>query len=265
MFRLTDVVKHLLILNVLVFIADQVIGLDFFALYYPTSPNFQPFQVVTHFFMHSSTDLHHLIFNMFALFMFGRFLEELWGPKRFLIFYIVCALGGAFLHTAAHYYEIYSLQQAVMTFQSAPSHGAYFNFFNNYDELRSMFNQYGENQYREIAQNLKNNAPDAVQMSRAFIQNLATSRIEMLSNVPMLGASGAIFGLLLGFGLMFPEMEFFPIPLKAKFFVPLLMIYELGMGINAVSGDNVAHFAHIGGALFGMILLLFWRKTGDLG
>jgi len=264
MFRLTDVVKHLLILNVLVFIADQVIGLDFFALYYPTSPNFQPFQVVTHFFMHSSTSLHHLIFNMFALFMFGRFLEELWGPKRFLIFYIFCALGGAFLHTAAHYYEIYSLQQAVMTFQSAPSHGAYFDFFNNNEVLRS-FTEYGQERYEEIAQGLKNNVPNAAQMSSGFIQNLADSYINTLSNIPMVGASGAIFGLLLGFGLMFPEMEFFPIPLKAKFFVPLLMIYELGMGINAVSGDNVAHFAHIGGALFGMILLLFWRKTGELG
>ena len=263
MFRLTDVVKHLLIINVLVFIADQIVGLDFLALYYPTSPNFQPFQVVSHFFMHG--DLTHLLFNMFSLFMFGRFLEEMWGPKKFLLFYIFCALGGAFLHTAANFYEIYSLEQAVMTFQAAPSHSAYFDFFNNHEEIKQIMTSYGTDQYKEIAEGLKNNLGEAPQMSSAFIQNLAQGYNQGIASIPMVGASGAIFGLLLGFGLMFPEMEFFPIPFKAKIFVPILMIVELGLGMNATAGDNIAHFAHIGGALFGMILLLLWRKTGDLG
>ncbi|MEM6318600.1 MAG: rhomboid family intramembrane serine protease [Bacteroidota bacterium] len=259
MFRISEVVKHLLIINVLVFIADQIIHLDFFALHYPTSPKFQPFQVVTHFFMHGN--LRHLIFNMFALVMFGRMLEDMWGPKKFLLFYLFCALGGAFLHTCAHFYEIQALQSAVSAYQANPTHGNYFNFFNSYEDLKGILTSYGQEQYREIALNLKENVPQAKEASIAFINSLANGYYEGIANIPMVGASGAIFGLLLAFGLLFPETEFFPIPLKAKYFVPLLMIYELAMGINPSGGDNVAHFAHLGGALFGILILFYWKKT----
>jgi membrane associated rhomboid family serine protease len=264
MLRITEVVKHLLIINVLIFLADQIVGLDHFALFYPTSPNFQPYQIVTHFFMHGN--LMHLFFNMFALVMFGSALEQLWGPKRFLFFYIFCALGGAVLHTLANYYQINALENAVSLYQAAPSHEAYFNFFNEHENLKKIFTDFGREQYRETALALKDGVDGAAQASALFIQQIADVYGQGIASVPVVGASGAIFGLLLGFGMLFPNMElmllFFPVPIKAKYFIPIMMGIELFLGVNQFSWDNIAHFAHLGGALFGFLLIWFWQKTG---
>ncbi|TVR79802.1 MAG: rhomboid family intramembrane serine protease [Saprospirales bacterium] len=222
MYRVTDVVKHLLLINIVVFIGtiflmgdpsglamNQLVGgqaTDFsgwarfqLAMFYPTSEFFRPFQIVTHMFMHAS--FGHLFFNMFALFMFGPPLEALWGPRRFLFFYFFTGFGAMLLHLFVKFLE--------MQFFGAP-----------------MF---------EI-------------------------------NIPMLGASGAIFGLLLGFGLMFPESKIMliipPIPIKAKYFVLIIAGLELFLGLSRMS-SGIAHFAHLGGALFGFFLIFYWRKFGS--
>lgn len=264
MLRITDVVKHLLIINVLVFIADQVIGLDSFALYYPTSPQFQPYQIVTHFFMHGN--LMHLFFNMFALVMFGSALEQLWGAQRFLFFYLFCALGAAALHTLFNYYQITSLDSAVAAYQAAPSHAAYFSFFDKYEHLKNILNPYGNKQFADIAVALKDGVAAASQQSSIFIRQVADAYNNAKIATPVVGASGAVFGLLLGFGMLFPNVElmliFLPIPIKAKYFIPILMAIELFLGVNQFSWDNIAHFAHLGGALFGFLLIWYWQKTG---
>jgi rhomboid family protein len=223
MLRLTDVVKNLLIINVLMYFGTLIIlgepredimlslinqpnpnnfmdwGRNILAMFYPTSGYFAPYQIITHMFMHGS--ISHLFFNMFAVFMFGPPLENLWGPKRFLFFYLITGFGALFLHLFVKYIEL---------------------------------NYMGAN--------------------------------PLSINVPVLGASGAVFGLLVGFGMNFPNTKlmllFPPIPMKAKYFVAGYAVLELFLGLgNFASG--VAHFAHVGGALFGLLLILYWRKYGS--
>ncbi|MFZ2900532.1 MAG: rhomboid family intramembrane serine protease [Saprospiraceae bacterium] len=217
MYRITDTVKHLLIINVLVFLGSMLLGspgedvmmslinersnlfADWgryrLAMFFPTSDYFHPYQIVTHMFMHA--DVGHLFFNMFGLFMFGPPLESVWGPKRFLSYYLITGFGALGLHLVATYMEIQMM---------------------------------GGSSY--------------------------------LVNVPMLGASGAIFGLLAGFGMLFPNatimLLFPPIPLKAKYFVLIYAVIELFLGVSNFTA-GVAHFAHVGGALFGVLLILYWR------
>ena len=264
MLRLTPVVKYLLIINVLLFIASQTIDLDALALYYPWSGSFRPFQIVTHFFMHGG--IAHLFFNMFALVMFGSILESLWGPKRFLFFYIFCALGAAALHVLVNFYEVNAFNKAVAAYQANPSHQAYFDFFDKYENTKRLLNTHGEAQFKQIAIDLKNKTPDSKEASTRFIGDIAEAYFPYITP-RIVGASGAIFGLLLAFGMLFPNMElmliFLPIPIKAKYFIPILMAIELFLGVNQFSWDNIAHFAHLGGALFGLILILYWRKTGE--
>jgi membrane associated rhomboid family serine protease len=197
MMRMTDVVKNLLAINVLLFVVTQFLwpqGANLLALYYPTSPAFQPFQLVSHMFMHGN--IPHLLLNMLGLYMFGSSLEYLWGARKFLFFYLFCGFGAMLLHLFVLYLEV------------------------------------GTQVY----------------------------------NGSMVGASGAIFGLLAGYAMQFPNniisMIFPPISLKAKYFVPLFAALDLFMGLGNYS-TGVAHFAHLGGALFGFLLILYWRKFGS--
>ena len=204
--RITDVVKNLLIINVLLFFAVQVLTSlplrDLLVLYNPLSDPFKPFQLVTHMFMHG--DISHLFFNMFALYMFGTALEQVWGAKKFLFFYFFTGFGAMVFHFLIWYLEMY-------------------------------FNYGSHPQFSELIER----------------------------PVAVLGASGAVFGLLAGFGMLFPNTKLMllipPIPMKAKYFVILYAVAELFMGVtNTMTG--VAHFAHLGGAIFGVILILFWRN-----
>ncbi len=255
MLRITEVAKHLLIINILMFLAGFVFNTDLLALYYPGSENFRPFQLVTHFFMHAG--FMHIFFNMFALVMFGSALETLWGPQRFLFYYFACAVGAAALHMFVDYLTISSLQAEIDAFRSAPSYDTFWAFFNDVplDRLNP--------EYKEVVNNLSG----AIQEGSAALVPQATNAMEQYvdfkMNRPVVGASGAIFGLLLAFGMKFPNAElmliFFPVPVKAKYFIPILMLLELYLGVNNFSWDNIAHFAHLGGALMGLLLILLGR------
>ncbi len=227
------VVKNLIILNVLFYlatIAGEKFGIDLsrvLALYYPMAEYFQPYQFITHMFMHGS--LGHLFFNMFALWMFGRVLESVWGGKRFFIYYFVTGLGAAAFYTFVNWIEF-----AILKGKMSP-------------EQVQMVLENGQG----ILQNMQNYSDPAM------------GKMNLLLNVPVLGASGAVFGILLGFGMLFPNTQlmllFPPIPIKAKYFVILYGILELVLAFTQ-QGGNVAHFAHLGGMIFGYILIKTWNK-----
>ncbi|MDQ3073387.1 MAG: rhomboid family intramembrane serine protease [Bacteroidota bacterium] len=211
--------KNLLLLNTILYIGSLLIPemLDVLALYYPGSAHFQPYQIITHMFMHGS--FFHFLFNMYALWMFGTVVEQQWGPKKFLMYYFICGLGAAALHYGVMAYEFTGFEKDLV----AQGYGT--------DTVR-------------------------VQMDR-------------LKDLPrVIGASGAIYGLLAAFGFLFPNnmlmLLFPPIPIKAKYFVMILIAIDLYAGISSRQGDNVAHFAHIGGAIAGLIIMLFWRNRGTL-
>ena len=183
--------------------------LQMFGLYLPQSEHFQPYQLVTHLFFHDLTNFGHIFGNMFALWMFGMSLENLWGSKRFFIFYFVTGIGAALCHMGVNMYELYV-------------HG---------DKM-------------------------------VEIGNYAIRNADYLLQIPTVGASGAVFGLLLGFGMTFPEQRiyiYFLMPIKAKYFVAIYGLFELFSGFNNANSD-IAHFAHIGGMLFGYLLLRYWKS-----
>lgn len=265
MFRLTEVVKQLLIINVLFFIAKlafdadifDVINMESLALHCPSSEKFRPYQIATHFFMHADT--MHILFNMFALVMFGSTLEQIWGPKRFLIFYIVCAMGAALIHVLSINFDINTINGFIDTFKNSPEEG--YRALLDSRIYRGLSEKY-QSHLVEIGNALAENTTGAAKIAGAQLNHIKT----IYSNQGAVGASGAIFGLLVAFGMLFPNVEliliFFPVPIKAKYFIPILMVGTFFMGIHQFSWDNTAHFAHLGGALFGFLMVLFWKQTG---
>lgn len=226
---LPPVVKNLLIINIICFIGTLIFeqSVRMFGVYYPDSPFFKIWQVITYMFMHGN--LPHIFFNMFALFMFGPVLEQIFGSKRFLQFYLITGLGALALQIAVQAVEVYSV--AGTFFASDWLH---------FDMLKGMV--YG-------------NHPS--------LSNEGFNKLVSIYNTPMVGASGAIYGLLIAFGFLFPNtalyLIFIPVPVKAKYFIPILIVLELFLGVSRVAGTSVAHFAHVGGALFGYILIKLWR------
>jgi len=265
MFRLTEVVKQLLIINVLFFIAKMAYNADIFtvidmnslALFYPGSEYFRPYQIVTHFFMHGNT--MHILFNMFALVMFGSALEQIWGSRRFLVYYLVCALGAALVHVLSIYFDVSTIDGMINLFQTSPSEG--YSALLDSRMYRSL-PENGQAYLVEIGNALAENQKGAVAIAGEQLNQLK----GLYSNQSAVGASGAIYGLLVAFGMLFPNVElmllFFPVPIKAKYFIPILMVGEFFMGFRQFSWDNTAHFAHLGGALFGFLMVMYWKKTG---
>lgn len=263
MFRLTGVVRNLLILNVLFYLAYFIVSeniMDSLALRYPGSPDFRPWQLVTYFFMHSRADFGHILFNMLGLVIFGSMLEMVWGPKRFLAYYILCALGAAALHILIIYFELSGLNQAIATFQANPTGDTFWQFFKHIE-----FSNYIpglEEDVIKLGNLIYDNNTQYVPEALGLMQQLVT----LQAGIPMLGASGAIFGLLFAYGVKFPESELLifpiPFPVKAKYYIPFLIIGEFFFGVERVAGDNVAHFAHLGGALTGLILILLGKYFG---
>jgi membrane associated rhomboid family serine protease len=256
------VVKNLLIINGLCFLANIVVEARFnyslnesMGLYFPESSHFKPYQLITHVFMHGS--LMHLFFNMFSLWMFGNVLENYWGPKRFFIYYFVTAFGAAALLLGVNGYEIYSLKIAIANYALDPNIDAFVRLLDKDAALAksSIVNDF-INQWQTQPQN-----PQYTQSSL----EIADALLQRKLNVPTVGASGAVFGLLLAFGMLFPNTElmmlFIPVPIKAKYFVIGYGAIELYQGFANNPSDNVAHFAHLGGMLFGFILIKIWNKT----
>ncbi len=198
--------------------------------------------------MHGS--LAHIAFNMFALWMFGRILENVWGAQRFLIFYFICGVGAALCHLGVLTYEFIPFHQQLVQYQQHPNVSDFLRIANMYPIAGSLADV---NQFLHSWQL----QPDSVNYAVRSIEYLKTHMDE-----PTVGASGAIFGLLFAFGYLFPDTEmyiyFIPIPVKAKWIVAGYCLIELTQGIANSAGDNVAHFAHLGGALFAFILLRIW-------
>ena len=259
------VLKNLLIINILMYLLSMAIGAGLhidlgtkLGLYHFKSEHFQPYQIVTHMFMHGSVT--HLFMNMFMLWMFGRVLEQVWGGKRFLFFYFFTGIGAAALHLGVLHLEYISILKEVTAFQNTPSPDIFIKLVRESD---SFISQAGFRQLLEFADTWSLN-PDNIQLQGQAI-SFSDQLIQAKLNVPTVGASGAVFGVLLAFGMLFPNMPliliFFPFfPIKAKYMVMGMGALELIYGIS-MPGSNVAHFAHLGGMLFGFILIKYWNTN----
>ncbi|HNW73391.1 MAG: rhomboid family intramembrane serine protease [Bacteroidales bacterium] len=259
---LPPVVKNLLIINGLFFLAtisfQSAFGIDLenlLGLHYFQSELFLPYQYVTYMFLHANVS--HIFFNMFALWMFGYLLENVWGPKRFLTYYMITGIGAALVQTFVNWLDISSIQVAAEAYQNAPSIDAFIafvrNHYPNYYEAEGTILQFIQ------TWNLDKTNPAYLNQSVEYIGQL----IRMQMDVPTIGASGAVYGILLAFGMMFPNMLvfiYFLFPIKAKWIVILYGVIELVSGLSSNPNDNVAHFAHLGGMIFGFFLILYWRK-----
>ena len=219
------VVKNLLIINGLLFLATislNNLGIDLvkiFGLHQFQSNDFRPHQIITHLFMHGS--FTHLFFNMFALWMFGKILENIWGQKKFLIYYMITGIGAAAIHLIFCQHQIINISNQIPDLVNIAIEGKY---------------------------------NPSIPLSKKLTQLIIT---------PTVGASGAVFGLLLAFGMLFPNALlylYFAIPIKAKYFVIGYGLIELYAGISNNPADNVAHFAHLGGMIFGYFLIKYWKQ-----
>ena len=241
MMNMTPVVKQLLIINIIFFIGSQLVPVsyEYFAMFFPENPSFKAWQPITHMFMHGG--IMHIAFNMFALVSFGSALEHFWGGKKFLFFYISCGLGSALLHTGVNYYFF---QDTINTLTE--------NGFNKQEILQLLSEGKIDTRWQEL-------------VSVTQFQGFTSAYIGTV-----VGASGAIYGLLTAFAFMFPNAElalmFIPIPIKAKYFVPGILAVDLFLGIKGSSifgsgGTGIAHFAHVGGALTGFLIMWYWKKN----
>ncbi|CCG54045.1 Rhomboid family protein [Flavobacterium indicum GPTSA100-9 = DSM 17447] len=256
--NMTPVVKQLLIINVICYIMSQVVpnSYEHFSMYYFENPHFRIWQPITHMFMHSKESLLHIVFNMFALVSFGSVLEHFWGAKRFLIFYFVCGIGSALLHQGVAFYEIHS-QIIELT------NGA----FTNSDISTLLQTDIVEGNTLVLKPMIENNLELFNKLNETNFDGNAFLGAVSNAYIPAVGASGAIYGLLVAFAFMFPNAElammFIPVPIKAKYFVPILVAFDVFSGISGSSilgGANVAHFAHVGGAITGFILMWIWKN-----
>lgn len=238
--NITPIVKNLIIINVLCWLATLILPkvginlIELFGLHYWQASDFNLIQFVSYMFLHSPNSISHLLFNMFALFMFGQALEYTFGPKRFLIFYLFTGIGAGLIQELTWIWDLHAINE-------------------------------------EISAIAASGIPGGVQVSDTqiiySIDELFKWRNDVLFNRYItIGASGSVYGLLLAFGMIFPNQPmyilFIPFPIKAKYMVIGYGILELLMGVSNFSFDNVAHFAHLGGMIFGFILIMYWRKTG---
>lgn len=234
----TDAIKHLIIINVIVFVAPQFLQLDFtniLALHFPMNEHFGIWQYVTHMFMHGS--FAHILFNMYGLWAFGTPLERMWGKKKFIFFYFSAGIGAGLIYTLVNYYQ-----------------------FNTIYEL---FINAGLNK-ADVISILEKGSTAGFNFNEAISQT-QFNEIYSLYHTPAVGASGAIYGVLVAFGLYFKDAKmaliFFPVPIAAKYFIPVMILGDLFFGMTKYSVGNVAHFAHIGGALIGFLIAWYWKKN----
>ena len=242
--RMTETVKQLLIINIIFFIGSQFVANAYplFSLYYPENPNFRIWQPLTSMFMHAPMpNLMHIVFNMFALVSFGAALEHYWGTKKFIFFYISCGLGAALLHVGVNYFTFHHVLNLLVE---------------NGQDKAEILKILAEGKYDTNWQNI---------IPLSDFNSLMGSYLGTA-----VGASGAIYGLLTAFAFMFPNAElglmFIPIPIKAKYFVPGIIAIDLFLGFKGSSlfgagGTGIAHFAHVGGAITGFLMMWYWKKN----
>ncbi|MDG1729857.1 MAG: rhomboid family intramembrane serine protease [Algibacter sp.] len=241
MMRISDTVKHLIIINAIMFVGTLTIGngnsfYEWFAMYFPQNDVFKPWQIITHMFMHGGA--MHILFNMFALWMFGSPVEQVLGSKRFLFLYISAGLGAVLLQVGFYYFQ----------------------FMPGYNTL--------------LESGLSSESIKQMLSSNEVLAGVSKSQVTLLKdifpayNASMVGASGCIMGVMAAFGMMNPEaklmMIFLPIPIKAKYFIPGIIILDLISGITGqsfFSPSNTAYMAHVGGALTGFLIMWYWKKN----
>ena len=235
MFGMPPIVKNLIFLNIIMLLAYYAAGSVFaidlnriLGIYFIKSDHFRPFQIITHMFMHGG--FTHLFFNMFALYMFGQVLEQVWGPRRFFVYYIVTGLGAMLIHEAVIAFQYYRVMSVISP---------------------------------EQLQEVLDNGSAYLLQGKGYIDPLM-KELQAILYTPTVGASGAVFGVLLAFGVLFPNTQlmllFPPIPIRAKYFVMIYGGIELYLAVTQ-PGSSIAHAAHLGGMLFGYILIRIWRKT----
>lgn len=235
--RTPAIITQLLVINLIFFVGSQFsysISRDIFSLFYFENDKFLYSQLVTHMFMHGN--IMHLAFNMFALWMFGSTLVSIWGKNKFLFFYFSCGIGAAILQNYSNYVNVNSFmnilsdasfsQQQIVSILKTATYPTYMLDFISESEILSAYSDF---------------------------------------NTPMIGASGAIYGIVVAFSFMFPNTKlmllFPPVPVKAKYLVPGLIVVDLFFGLTSASIGSIAHFAHIGGAITGLLMMLYWKKS----
>ncbi|WPR74848.1 rhomboid family intramembrane serine protease [Algoriphagus sp. NG3] len=257
MFRnITPVVQNLLIINIGLLIVSGFIFpqlTDWFALYYIHSPYFKPFQFLTYMFMHA--DFWHLFGNMFGLLIFGPLLEQFLGPKKLLILWMVCGIGAGVLYSGYTAYRMNKLEAKVAVFQNNPDPDV----FNKLVlENRGFFKRSVFDFVDDYSRN-----PDDPNLIAQASQTL-NAILDAQANIPMVGASGALFGVLIAFAMLFPNTQLFllfpPMPVKAKYLVLFYSLYTIYNVLVNNPLDNVAHFAHLSGLVIGGVLVYFWKK-----
>ena len=233
------IIKHLIVLNVIMFIATMlqpVVMYPLFAMHFPENPMFRPWQIITHMFMHGG--MMHILFNMYALWAFGSPLVFHLGQKRFLWFYLLSGLGAIAFFTAIQYYQYNNLINDLVSLGL------------DKNEILALL-QTGKNEFFHIISSL----PSEIGVKLVKLRNIF--------HITMVGASGAIYGILVAFGIFYPNAKlmliFFPYPIAAKYFIPLLILSDVVLGITNYIHSPIAHFAHVGGALTGLFLMWLWR------
>ena len=237
--RITDTIKVLIIINVIFFAGTMLVGdriYQLFSLWFFQNDNFGIWQIVTHMFMHGS--FMHILFNMYALWAFGSPIEQMLGKNKFIFFYFSCGIGAAIIHSLVNYYHVESGYNALLEAGMNPGN------------------------IQQLLETGQYNTSILGTVSKDTLESMFTAY-----NTPAVGASGAIYGVLVAFGMLFPNVELFllfvPVPIKAKIFIPILIAIDLFSGVTGYSlfGGGIAHFAHVGGALFGFIMMWYWKKN----
>ena len=236
--RLTEAIKHLIIINVILFVAPQLLKMDLtnvLALHFPQNEHFGVWQYITHMFMHGS--FPHILFNMYALWAFGTPLEQIWVRNKFLFFYFSAGLGAGLIYTFVNYYQ-----------------------FNGFYEILTQNGLSVTDINSILDTGIYTNYADIITLSKQEL-----TEFYNLYHTPAVGASGAVYGILVAFGMYYKDAKlaliFFPIPIAAKYFIPLILLGDLFFGVTKYSIGNIAHFAHVGGAIIGFIIALYWRKN----
>jgi membrane associated rhomboid family serine protease len=253
--RLTPMVKNLLLITVAAYLIPSILGWSrinaFLGLWHISSPNFQPYQFFTYMFAHGG--FMHLLFNMLGLIFLAPMLEQFWGPKRFLTFYLITGIGAGVFYEGVKYAQTIPMKNKMEEYTANP----------NPDDFAVYMAKYAPQHYNglyDFIEYYSEHPAEGRRQSISYVEQVYASVI----NIPMVGASGAIYGILMAFGMLFPNTRlmllFPPIPIKAKYFVLILGGFAIYSQLMNSGGDNVAHLAHLGGMLFAFIMIKIWAR-----